>query len=156
MTRATDQFVEEFGLFAQESGDSRISGRILGLLIVEGQELSLSQISERLRVSRASVSTNARLLARRGVIKLTTHAGDRQDYYRLASIASYDVIGEMAARLRRHAKTVETCLGEMRSENPDAAGRAADVQVFFEKSAELLDNWAISLEADGTTRKEGK
>lgn len=153
---AIDRFVEEFGLIAQEGGDSRISGRIIGLLVVEGRELSLSQISERLEVSRASVSTNARLLARRGSIKLTTHAGDRQDFYQLSNLSYVDLIGEIAQRFKRHATTIESCVNEMRDENEAAAGRAADMQTFFEKSAEILDDWASSLRAGGTTRKDKK
>lgn len=83
---AVDRFVDELGLISQESGESRISGRIVGLLLVEGRELSLAEISERLGVSRASVSTNARLLLRRGVIRLTAHADNRRDYYELAAM----------------------------------------------------------------------
>lgn len=153
---AVDRFVEEFGLIAQEGGDSRISGRIIGLLVVEGKDLSLSQISERLGVSRASVSTNARLLARRGSIKLTTHAGDRQDYYELSGLSYFDLIGEIAERFKRHAMTIESCVTDLRDENAAAAGRAADMQMFFEKSAEILGDWATSLRSGGTRQKDSK
>ena len=40
---------------SQDRGEPRIAGRIFGLLLIEGQELSLQQISEQLGVSRASV-----------------------------------------------------------------------------------------------------
>jgi len=153
---ATERFVEEFGLISQEGGDSRISGRIIGLLIVEGRELSLHQISDRLKVSRASVSTNARTLARRGAIILTTHAGDRQDYYQIANLRDFDMLGELSERFKRHAKTIESCVVGMRSEDSPAADRAADMQRFFEKSAEILEHWATSLREDEATRKDTK
>ncbi|UJW85121.1 GbsR/MarR family transcriptional regulator [Devosia sp. SL43] len=153
---ATKRFVEEFGLISQEGGDSRISGRIMGLLVVAGHELSLSQISERLGVSRASVSTNARQLARRGAIRLTAHAGDRQDYYQLSNLSYVDVIGEIAGRFKRHARTIQSCVVEMRDEDAKAAERAAGMQEFFEKSAEILDDWANSLRTGGTMRKDAK
>ena len=153
---ASTRFVEQFGLISQESGDTRISGRIVGLLLVEGQALSLAQICERLGVSKASVSTNARLLARRGAIKLTTQAGDRQDYYELSSLSYFDLIGDLAARFKRHAKSMETCVEDMRTENQQAADRAAQVQEFFEKSGEILDDWALTLRMGGTTRKDAK
>lgn len=152
--KAADRFVEEFGLIAQESGDTRISGRIVGLLVVEGRELSLSQISECLGVSRASVSTNARQLARRGAIKLTARTGDRQDYYELSSLSYFDLIEEIAQRFKRHAMTIASCVTEMRDENVAAAERAADTQTFFETSAEILGDWANSLRVGGTTRKD--
>jgi len=143
---STERFIEEMGLIAQEHGDSRISGRIMGLLVVEGRELSLTQISTRLGVSRASVSTNARQLARRGVIRLMAHAGDRQDYYELSDLRYFDMLDEIARQFERHAQTIRTCVEAMAIENAQAAERAANVQVFFRQSAEILGHWAQSLQ----------
>ncbi|MEQ8599327.1 MAG: hypothetical protein RLP98_05320 [Devosia sp.] len=56
---ATTRFIEEMGLIAQERGESRISGRLIGLMVVEGQELNLVQISEKLSISRAIRATGA-------------------------------------------------------------------------------------------------
>lgn len=153
---ATDRFVDELGLIAQESGDSRISGRMVGLLLVEGRELSLGQISEKLGVSRASVSTNARILARRGAIRRAPHLGDRQDYYQLSELSYLDFVGDLADRFRRHAKTIDGCVKDMRVEASEAAERALEMQRFFEKSAEIMDDWAASLRSDEAKRKEAK
>src|SRR5690606_6748807 len=110
----------------QDGGDPRIAGRIFGLLIIEGRELSLQQISERLGVSRASVSTNARQLAKRGAIRLTAHAGDRQDFYELNNFPSVDVLGEMAERMARQAQAVRDFVEPIRQENEPAAERIED------------------------------
>lgn len=142
---ATSRFIEEMGLMAQERGESRISGRIMGLLTVEGRELSLVQISERLAISKASASTNARDLARKGILRLTSHAGDRQDYYELAGLSSRDVVGDLAAQFQRQAQIVKGCVAEMQAENPAAAGRAAVIQSFLEQSAGILAHWATTL-----------
>ncbi|MCW5722868.1 MAG: hypothetical protein KIS86_17190, partial [Devosia sp.] len=40
---AVDRFIDEMGLITQQDGGPRIAGRIFGLLIVEGRELSLNQ-----------------------------------------------------------------------------------------------------------------
>ena len=151
---ATERFVEELGLMAQENGDSRISGRILGLLIVDGGELSLTQISERLKVSRASVSNNARQLARRGAVRLTSRPGDRQDYYQMVATANFDLLDEMANRFNRHAKIMEECVAAMRMEDAAAAGRAAEVQDFVERSATMLQEWAKSIRDGEATLKD--
>src|SRR5262249_27700966 len=45
--------------------------------------LSLDEIAKRLRVSRASVSTNIRLATASELVELVTYPGDRRDYYRM-------------------------------------------------------------------------
>lgn len=77
------QFIESMGVFFERYGVSRIGGRMLGLLMVAERELSLDDIVNALGVSRASVSTNARMLILYGMAQLVTRPGDRRDYYRL-------------------------------------------------------------------------
>lgn len=145
---ATSRFIETMGLISQENGGSRISGRMIGLLVIEDRELSLSQISEKLGISRASVSTNARLLIRRGVIRRTAHAGDRQDYYELSSLPFFDMLGDLADQFARNGSRIGTCVEEMRADNPGAAERAAALQSFLEKSSHVLHKWAEALRND--------
>lgn len=151
---AADRFIEEMGIISQESGGARIAGRILGLLLVESKEMSLQQISERLNVSRASVSTNARLLAGRGVIRLTTHAGDRQDYYELSVFPYFDMLGGMAEQFGRHGRIVGESAQSLEAENPEAAQRVRELSRFYEKSAEILKDWAFTLQQDPAFRKD--
>ncbi|MFC3703706.1 GbsR/MarR family transcriptional regulator [Devosia honganensis] len=153
---SVDRFIEEMGLIAQEAGESRISGRIVGLLIVEDREFSLAQISERLGISRASVSTNARMLARRGVIRRTAHAGDRQDYYELSALPFADRLEEIAGQFARHARTIGNCLEGMRHENTAMTDRVKSVQSFFEQSSHILKGWANSLEHETASREDGQ
>ncbi|ODT69208.1 MAG: hypothetical protein ABS75_17630 [Pelagibacterium sp. SCN 63-23] len=151
-----DHFIEEMGLLSQESGEPRISGRILGLLVVEGRELSLGQISEKLGISRASASTNARLLARRGMVHLTARAGDRQDYYELSPLPLFDRLWEIAEHAARNGRTIGACVEAMRSENAAAADRAMEIQIFFEKSSHVLHKWAEALRDDAAQEKDLK
>ena len=78
------RFVERSGLIAEREGFSRIAGRIFGLLMLSPVELSLEEIAERLSVSRASVSTEARRLQDHGIVERTSRPGDRKDYYHIA------------------------------------------------------------------------
>ena len=78
------RFVERSGLIAEREGFSRIAGRIFGLLMLAPDELSLDEIAERLQVSRASVSTEARRLQDKGIVERTSRPGDRKDYYHIA------------------------------------------------------------------------
>lgn len=142
---AIDRFIEEMGLIAQHDGGPRIAGRIMGLLVAEGRELSLNQISERLCVSRASVSTNARQLAARGLLRLTTHTGDRQDYYELSSASYVQMLQELAGRMEKYASVTEACAIEIESESEGAARRVTELSAFYRDSSQFLGNWASLL-----------
>jgi biotin operon repressor len=78
------RFVERMGLEAERDGLPRIAGRILGFLITADAPASLDQIADALQVSRASVSTNCRLLEQIGAAERVSLPGDRKDYYELA------------------------------------------------------------------------
>ena len=78
------QLIERSGLLAERDGRTRIAGRIFGLLLLSPDELSLEEIAERLSVSRASVSTDARRLLDAGIVERVGRPGDRRDYYRIA------------------------------------------------------------------------
>ncbi len=78
------RFVEQMGLICEYDNLPRIAGRMLGLLIVEDGPFSLRDLADRLKVSRASISTNARMLTDSGLVERVAKPGDRQDYYKLA------------------------------------------------------------------------
>jgi DNA-binding transcriptional regulator GbsR (MarR family) len=80
MDEAARQFVEAVGLFFEDAGVPRIGGRLLGLLLLAERPLSLDQITRTLGVSRASVSTNSRMLLYTGMIERVSFPGDRRDY----------------------------------------------------------------------------
>ncbi|MGH2586702.1 MAG: GbsR/MarR family transcriptional regulator [Dehalococcoidia bacterium] len=75
------RFIEAVGLFFEDAGVPRIGGRLLGLLLLAERPLSLDEVARTLGVSRASVSTNSRLLIYAGMIERVGLPGDRRDYY---------------------------------------------------------------------------
>lgn len=81
---AHDDFVERLGLIWEAQGLPRIAGRVVGYLMLQPEPLSLDDIATGLGVSKASVSNDARYLARLGLVELITRRGDRRDYYAIA------------------------------------------------------------------------
>jgi predicted transcriptional regulator len=75
------QFVEGMGLYFERLGVPRIGGRILGLLMLAERPLTLDDMARALKVSRASVSTNARMSVAVGMVEHVSLRGDRRDYY---------------------------------------------------------------------------
>jgi DNA-binding transcriptional regulator GbsR (MarR family) len=76
------EFIESMGIYFERYALSRIGGRILGLLLISDRPLSLDDMARMLRVSRASVSTNMRLLTASSLAQQVSFPGDRRDYYR--------------------------------------------------------------------------
>ena len=76
-------FVERMGLTMERLGTSRTLGRILGLLLVADDPLSLTEMAKILHVSKASISTNTRLCEQAGLVMRIGIPGDRRTYYEI-------------------------------------------------------------------------
>jgi DNA-binding transcriptional regulator GbsR (MarR family) len=119
MDAATTQFTDRMGLLFEAEGQPPIAGRIFGYLLVSDEPLSLDQLADALRVSKASVSTNARMLAERGLLERACRPSDRHDYY---GVAPEFFSSTMAERLRRWQRFTEA-VGEARRTLPIRSGR---------------------------------
>src|SRR6476646_1819049 len=82
LTPDQQRFIENVGLYFEQYQISRIGGRLLGLLTLLGGPFTLDQMAGALGVSRASVSTNIRILVTLGIAEHISLPGDRRDYYR--------------------------------------------------------------------------
>ncbi len=81
------RFVDGMGRYFEQFGLSRIGGRLLGLLMIAEEPLSLDDMATTLSVSRASISTNIRLVTTTNLAELVTKPGDRRDYYQFTQDA---------------------------------------------------------------------
>ncbi len=114
MDAVTTQFTDRMGVLFEAEGQPPIAGRIFGCLLVSDDPRSLDELAGALRVSKASVSTNARMLADRGVLERVCRPADRRDYYAVAP----DLFSRtMAERLRRWQRFTEA-VGEARRTLP--------------------------------------
>jgi DNA-binding transcriptional regulator GbsR (MarR family) len=98
---ADEEFVERVGRFFEGDGAARTSGRMLGLLLLSTREMSIDEMADRLKVSRASVSTNARQLETYGIVQRVSHMGDRRDFYRIAADLERTLLRLRMERLAR-------------------------------------------------------
>lgn len=83
MHESIEEFVERMGLMLESEGLPRIAGRLVGFLMIHPESYSLDELAEQLKVSKASISTNARHLEEHRVLERTSNPGDRRDYYRM-------------------------------------------------------------------------
>jgi DNA-binding transcriptional regulator GbsR (MarR family) len=82
MDARTSRFTDRVASLFEHDGLPPIAGRIFALLLLSEEPRSLDQLSGELGVSKASASTNTRLLARFGLIEPVRRPGSRRDYYR--------------------------------------------------------------------------
>jgi DNA-binding MarR family transcriptional regulator len=77
-TEAERHYVEEVAIFFESSGLPRMSGRVLGwLLICEPPIQSSQQLVEALEASKGSISTSTRQLMQLGLIERAAVPGER-------------------------------------------------------------------------------
>ncbi|MGK7311896.1 MAG: GbsR/MarR family transcriptional regulator [Candidatus Longimicrobiales bacterium M2_2A_002] len=139
MTPAEEQFVERFGRHFEADGVPRIGGRLYGYLLLQTEPRSLDELADALHVSKASISTNARLLVQWGLVERATRPGDRRDFYAAAD----DLAGVLQLRLQR-VRAMTDLLGTgadaVPADRPDAAHRLTEMARFHAAAAELLED----------------
>ena len=114
MDPRTRSFTDRIASLFERDGLPPIAGRIFALLLLSEEALSLDQLSEDLGVSKASASTNARLLAQFGLVEPVRRTGSRRDFYRTAD----DLFERSMARLLDQWHEFTGAIGEGRRTLP--------------------------------------
>lgn len=141
MSTSRDQFIEQMGLMTQAEGMPRIAGQILGYLIVAGEARTLAQMTQALRISKASASTNARLLEYKGMVRRAAALGQRQDAYEAVDEPGLSTLAGMADRFRSSADTIAAIAGGFAESDAAARARVERVAEFHRESANFLEEW---------------
>ena len=144
MDQAVQQFVERMALICEKEGMPRIAGRIFGYLLATDETFSLDDLSERLQASKASASTNARMLEQFGMIQRVSVLGDRRDFYRVQD----DPWEQMLRVAQGRWRDMVHVFAEARQRLPEPAGRerAAQAEEFhtllIRECDALFERWA--------------
>ncbi len=78
-------FIEETGMLFEKLGVTRMSGRILGYLMVCDKEMvCFEELTQALQAAKSSISTNIKALIHLNYVKPKTVPGDRKTYYMLS------------------------------------------------------------------------
>lgn len=142
-----ERFIERMGLLAENDDMPRISGRLLGLLLLEAGPFSFDQLVERLQVSRASISTNVRFLEERGFLERTGRPGERQVYVRMTEDPFKGLVTAVLRRKRRWLEVAGRTLDELPPDAEGARGRLRTMQRFHEMIIETLEDIMARWEA---------
>lgn len=129
--RVEIEFVEALGLILQNDGLPRIAGRLLGVFVLHGGPFSFAELSEKLQISRGSVSTNTRLLETLGAIERVSKPGERQDFFHLAADPYVQLIERWIGRTRKARNTIDSTAQALPSKESEARDRLADLSNFY-------------------------
>ncbi|QQA41711.1 GbsR/MarR family transcriptional regulator [Pelagovum pacificum] len=135
------KFIELLGSIAQDQGSPRIAGEIMGYLTLSGDDCSLSEIAEALGVSKASVSTNVRLLETRGSAVRVNRRGSRQDHWRASDDPHSRILTRMSETFYRFARQIEDVAGEF-PDDTEKRRKVEETAFFYRKSARFLAAWS--------------
>jgi DNA-binding transcriptional regulator GbsR (MarR family) len=81
LLKIREDIIQGLGRLSSFAGFNKITGQIYGLIYLNRDPLSLSQIAEQLETSKGNVSINVRIMERWGLIRRLNKRGDRRDYY---------------------------------------------------------------------------
>jgi len=150
MDAQTANFTERMGLALESDGLPRIAGRIFGLLLVSEDSRSLDDLAAELRVSKGSVSTNARLLEQRGLVERICRPADRRDYYRTLPDLFNHTMALRLTRWERFHQAITAARASLPIQSPEVRDRLeeyADAYAYIsEVIREALDRWHAARE----------
>ena len=124
-------FTERLAIAGEQDGLPRIAGRIIGFLFVHEGAYSLDDLAEALQISKASVSTNARMLEDKGIVVRTSSPGDRRDYYEIAHGHWEKFIQNSQRKVKVFLDLVESTLAVMPVEHRRARRRLTEAALFY-------------------------
>jgi DNA-binding transcriptional regulator GbsR (MarR family) len=138
--------IHTIGEKAEKFGFPRIAGQLEGLLYVSPEPLSLDDMAHKLEVSKASVSTNIRLLERWKIVKRVYHKGTRRNYYQFrGNIWEIETeIAKTIARdeLERFKSLIDHCVDDLDTVEPDSDEERTQVDYMRARFGELKEHVA--------------
>jgi DNA-binding transcriptional regulator GbsR (MarR family) len=143
-----ERFIEDFGLSLAAQGLPRTAGRLLGLILMLDDGGDLESLAAQLRVSRASISTNTRLLESIGAIERYSVPGQRRMVYRSARTPQNRAMEAMQLRMRRTLDVVLDARRDLPREMRGANERLKRVQSYYERTLAATDAILKDLERE--------
>ncbi|HSH01121.1 MAG TPA: hypothetical protein VLL52_01295 [Anaerolineae bacterium] len=164
--------VAGLGRLARFFGFSEVMGRLYGTLLLHPAPLSLDDLSERLEISKGSVSMNMRSLERWGMANEVWVRGERKKYYEAEADLWQVIRNVLGGRERREVQQALLVLGESIEKLKEAQAeldpedralaefyleRVASLQAFFQVAQMALEavlGSEESLDFDAVTKIE--
>lgn len=127
-----EEFIEHMGQLFEDDNMARTAGRMFGHLLLVEEPETLAKLADALQVSKASVSTNARLLAALGIIERLTVPGDRRDFYQVSETGHQRMLDLRVQRIQMTRELLAEALRTDAAKNPRVRSRLEYFGKFFD------------------------
>ncbi len=138
-------FVERTGSLMERFGAARTFGRLLGFLLVAERPYSLDELSALLLVSKASISTNTRLLEQSGMAQRVSMPGDRRTFFEILPGSFSRVLEAKLLLIDEIEQLAEAGLDAIDETNTLACQRLEEMRDFYSFAGEeiigMLAHW---------------
>jgi DNA-binding transcriptional regulator GbsR (MarR family) len=135
----------------------RIGARLLGLLLLYPEGLSMQVMENALQVSHASISGNLKLLGAMGYVEKITYAGSRITYYRFLPRSRVRVLRERIEHYQELIKVLQDARRDL-DLNEAASQELVEMQAWaelaVEKNSQFIDEWKRYLQSDNPRKGE--
>lgn len=135
-------FIEAVGLFFEQSGMTRMAGRILGwLLICDPPEQTAAELQAALQASAGAISAATRYLTHLNLIERISLPGKRRDHYRIRAGMWADIMRSRVGTLTAFRRLADQGLALIDNKPPALRARleeARSLYAFFERELPLL------------------
>jgi DNA-binding transcriptional regulator GbsR (MarR family) len=133
-------WVERVSTYLARDGVPPIAGRVLGwLMVCDAPEQSAGQISAAIGASRASLTSNLRLLSSMGFLTWRSRPGARTVYYRMAEQAWSVVVQRQIAGITSFLDITRDGLSLV-GPDEDRAARIGQAHATFEWMAKVFND----------------
>lgn len=140
------QSIEEFGIVLEHAGFPRMAGKIFGCLLTANvPDVSVDELTEKLKASRGSISTMTRILIQYGLIDRIGKPGQRKDYFRIRSDVWSQVLKARMTQIVELHRVVEHTLQTVSAKETLPYNRLKEMHDLYEffqgEFQKLLDRW---------------
>jgi DNA-binding transcriptional regulator GbsR (MarR family) len=134
-------WVERVAMYLSADGVPPMAGRILGwLMICDRPEQTAAETCAAIGGSRASFTTNVRVLLTMGLVSRRTKPGERTGYYRVVDNAWERVVRRQIAGLSEFREVTRDGLALVGGASSQRAARIREAHEVFEWMAKVFDN----------------
>ena len=143
LMKVQDVFLDKINQTCNKFGLNNIMAQLYAILYLSNKPMSLNDMVEQLKISKASASINMRALERYGMARRAWVRGSRRDYYEaetdIAKVITDRVKAMAANRLSEVEDIIDSSYRAINSVSPSGKEEKDEIRVFKQRLAKLRD-----------------
>ncbi|MBC8479086.1 MAG: hypothetical protein H8D46_01375 [FCB group bacterium] len=143
IVKSDREFIDGFAEGYERFGQTRLMGRIVAILLLSEEALSLDDISQKLDVSKGPVSTEARKLEMLWTVEVVRKSGDRKTYYQVVDDPFVRALDRNIELTRKNLTLAQKWVSsEKNRKNTKSGKRIAKMNKFYHELVHSLEQFS--------------